>query len=136
MDVKFSFEYAGQGALGHVFRPVAKVSFKSPITEKWVIVWLIVDSGADYTILPRHFSEKLRISLEKDCRKDVTSGVGGKQVVYLYKSKIQVKLGSFERKVPLAFLDSDEVPPLLGRLDFLETFDTKFLKSHQVIFQD
>lgn len=136
MDVKFNFEYAGQGALGRVFRPVAKTSFKSLQEGKWVDVWMIVDSGADYTILPRHFSEKLRISLEKDCVKDITKGVGGEQTVYLYKSKIQAKIGSFERKVPLAFLDSDEVPPLLGRLGFLETFDTQFLKTHQVIFKD
>lgn len=136
MDVKFHFEYAGQGAFGRVFRPVARVTFKSLVVEKCVNVWMMVDSGADYTILPRHFSEKLRISLEKDCIKDVTSGVGGEQVVYLCKSKIQAKIGSFERIIPLAFLDSDEVPPLLGRLGFLETFDTQFLKTHQVIFKD
>lgn len=136
MDVKFKFEYAGQGVFGHVFRPVAKVTFKSPAVGKWVDIWMIVDSGADYTILPRHFSEKLRISLEKDCVKDVTTGIGGEQVVYLCKSKIQAKIGSSERKVPLAFLDSDEVPALLGRLGFLETFDTLFLKTHHILFKD
>lgn len=136
MDVKFSFEDAGQGTFGHTFRPVAKVTFKSPTMGKWVDIWMIVDTGADYTILPRHFSEKLRISLEKDCIKDITSGVGGEQVVYLYKYKILTKVGSLERKVPIAFLDSDEVPALLGRLGFLETFDTEFLKSHHIIFRD
>ena len=136
MDVKFSFEDAGKGVLGRVFRPIARVTFKSPTVEKWVDVWMIVDSGADYTILPRHFSDKLRISFERDCIKDVTKGIGGEQVVYLCKQKIQVKIGSFERKVPVAFLDSDEVPPLLGRLGFLETFDIEFLKSHTVIFKN
>ncbi|MBI2017711.1 retroviral-like aspartic protease family protein [Candidatus Daviesbacteria bacterium] len=135
MDVKFSFEDIGKGTFGHIFRPVAKVTFKSPTAEKWVDVWMIVDTGADYTILPRHFSEKLRISLEKDCIKDVTKGVGGEQTVYLCKSKIQVKVGSLERKIPVAFLDSDEVPPLLGRLGFLETFYTQFLKTHSVVFK-
>lgn len=136
MDVKFSFENAGQGTFGRILRPIAKVTFKSSSVEKWVDVWMIVDTGADYTILPRHFSEKLRISLEKDCIKDVTKGVGGEQAVYLCKSKIQAKIGSLERNVPLAFLDSDEVPPLLGRLGFLETFNTEFLRSHVVIFKD
>lgn len=136
MDVKFSFEYVGQGIFGRVFRPVAKVTFKSPTNEKLVDVWMIVDTGADYTILPRHFSEKLRVSLERDCIKDITKGIGGEQVVYLYKSKIQAKIGFLERRVPLAFLDSDEVPPLLGRLGFLETFDTQFFKNHQIVFKD
>jgi hypothetical protein len=51
------------------------------------------------------------------------------------KSKIQAKLGEFKRKVPLAFFDNNEVPALLGRLGFFETFNTKFLKSHVVIFK-
>ena len=136
MDVKFNFEDVGKGTFGHIFRPVVKTTFKSPTAEKWVNVWMIIDTGADYTILPRHFSEKLRISLERDCVKDITKGVGGEQTVYLCKSKIQAKVGSLKREVPLAFLDSDEVPPLLGRLGFLETFDVEFLKTHKVIFKD
>ena len=136
MDVKFSFEDAGQGVFGRIFRPVAKVTLKSPSAEKWIDIWMIVDTGADYTILPRHFSEKLRISLERDCIKDVTTGVGGEQVVYLCKPKIHVKIGSFEREIPLAFLDSNEVPALLGRLGFFETFDTEFLRTHLVMFKD
>lgn len=77
MDVKFPFENAGKGKFGHIWRPVAKVSLKSPLSENWVTVWMVVDTGADYTIIPRHFSEKLRVSLERDCVKDVTFGVGG-----------------------------------------------------------
>lgn len=30
----------------------------------------------------------------------------------------------------------NEVPPLMGRLGFLETFDTEFLKRHAVIFRE
>lgn len=136
MAVKFHFEDGGKGVFGHIFRPVAKVTFESPKIEKQVDVWMIVDTGADYTILPRHFSEKLRISLEQDCIKDVTIGVGGEQVVYMYKQKIKAKIGTLERLVPLAFLDSDEVPALLGRSGFLETFDTEFLKTHVLLFKN
>lgn len=97
---------------------------------------MIVDTGADYSILPRHFSEKLRISLEKDCLKDTTVGVGGKQTIYFYKKKIKVTIGHLERKVPIAFFDSNEIPALLGRLGFMETFDVEFLKTHAVVFKD
>lgn len=135
MDVKFPFEDAGKDRFGHIWRPVAKVSLKSSIQEKWVNVWMVVDTGADYTIIPRHFSEKLRVSLERDCIKDVTFGVGGDQTIYFLKSKIQARLGEFYRKIPLAFFDNNEIPALLGRLGFLETFNTEFLKSHSVIFR-
>lgn len=136
MDVKFPFEDAGKGIFGHIYRPVAKVTLKSPSIDKFVHIWMVVDTGADYTILPRHFSKKLRISLEKDCVKDTTLGVGGEQTVYFCKRKIRAKIGPLERDIPLAFLDSNEVPALLGRLGFLETFDTEFLKTHLVVFKD
>ena len=136
MDVKFPFENEGKTVFGHILRPVAKVTFKSPFINKFVDIWMVVDTGADYTILPRHFSEKLRISLENDCFKDTTFGVGGEQPVYFLKKKVWVKIGQLERDIPLAFLDSDEIPALLGRLGFLETFNTEFLKTHSVVFKD
>ncbi len=136
MAVKFHFDDGGKGIFGQIFRPVAKVTFESPKVEKLVDIWMIVDTGADYTILPRHVSEKLRISLEQDCIRDVTVGVGGEQAVYICKTKIKAKIGDLERMVPLAFLDSDEVPALLGRSGFLETFDTEFLKTHVLLFKD
>ena len=136
MDVKFPFEEAGKNFFGKIFRPIAKVSFKSPKADIWADTWMVVDSGADFSILPHYLSNDLGISLENDCVKDTTVGVGGEQVIYLCKLKITAKIGHLERNVPLAFFDSNEVPPLLGRLGFLETFDTEFLKTHLVIFKD
>lgn len=135
MDVKFKYEDIGKDRFGHILRPVAKVTLKSPRVDKRVDVWMIVDTGADYTILPRHFAEKLRVSFEDDCFKEMTLGVGGEQIVYFMKNKIIAWIGSMQRSIPLAFLDSNEVPALLGRLGFLETFDTKFLKTHTVVFK-
>lgn len=136
MDVKFSFEDAGRSYFGRVFRPIAKVSLQSPKSALWADAWMVVDTGADFTILPRYLSQDLRISLERDCVKDITAGVGGQQTIYLVKSKIKAKMGSLERMIPLAFIDTNEVPALLGRLGFLETFDTEFLKTHFVVFKD
>ncbi len=135
MKVQFHFEDVGANSFGHIYRPIASVQFHSLDQKVWVEVWMIVDTGADFTILPRHFSQKLRVSLEKDCKEDVTIGVGGEQRIYFLKKKLQVKIGSLEREVPLAFSESNEIPALLGRLGFMETFDTEFLKSHIVVFK-
>lgn len=97
---------------------------------------MVVDTGADFSILPYYLSEDLAISLEKDCLKDITEGVGGRQSIYMCKFKIKAKIGRLERSVPLAFFDTNEVPALLGRQGFLETFDTEFLKSHVVVFKN
>lgn len=135
MDVRFPFEDEGKASFGHIYRPVAKVTLASPTVDSTVDVWMVVDTGADYTIIPRHFSRKLRISLETDCLKDVTVGVGGAQTIYFCKKRITATIGSLQRNIPLAFFDTNEVPALLGRLGFLETFDTEFLESHTVVFR-
>lgn len=135
MELKFPFEYIGKGFFGFIYRPIAKISLRSPKSNLWIDTWMVVDTGADFTILPRYLAQDLGISLEYDCVKDTTTGVGGEQTVYLYKSRIEASLGSVLRDIPLAFLDSNEVPALMGRLDFLETFDTEFLKAHIVHFK-
>jgi len=136
MHVKFAYENIGKTSFGSIYRPVAKVTLHSPNVSKLVDVWMIVDTGADYSIVPRHISEKLRISIERDCFKDVTFGVGGGQTIYFCKKKIIAQIGLFEREIPLAFFDNNEIPPLIGRLGFLETFDTEFLKKHVVVFKE
>ena len=136
MDVKFPFENVGKSFFGTVYRPVAKVSLKSMKADVWAETWMVVDTGADFTILPQYLSGDLNISLEYDCIKDATVGVGGEQAIYLCKHKVAAKVGHIQRDIPLAFFDSNEVPAILGRLGFLETFDTEFLKSHVVVFKE
>lgn len=97
---------------------------------------MVVDSGADQSILPKSIALGLNISLEKDCVKDVTVGVGGTKNIYFMKNKIQATIGSFERMVPIAFVEGDDIPPLLGRLGFMEIFDVLFSKKHRVIFKE
>lgn len=55
-----------------------------------------------------------------------TRGVGGESTVYLLKKKIKVRLGNYEREIPVGFLSKDDIPPLLGRQEFLETFRVVF----------
>lgn len=136
MDVKFDYRYGGKGFFGAVYRPVAKVSFQSPVEDKlWVSTWMVVDTGADFTVLPRYISKDLGVSLETDCVVDTTRGVGGEETVYLMKKKMLARVGELERRVPVAFFAADEIPPLLGRLGFLETFDVEFLKKRRVVFR-
>lgn len=136
MGVRFSYKNVGENQFGKIFRPVAKVSLRSPTLPLWTETWMVVDTGADFTILPQYLSEDLGISLERDCSKDGMIGVGGEQSVYLLKTRVRAKIGNIERMIPLAFFDTNEVPALLGRLGFLETIDTEFLKTHTVVFKD
>lgn len=94
---------------------------------------MIVDTGADYTLLPRFMANELGVDLENDCRIFTTYGVGGGERVY-FLGKMKVKLGNWERTIPLGFLERNEIPPLMGRHLFLETFESLFSSDHTVSF--
>ncbi len=136
MDVVFDYDYIGDNLHGKIYRPVAKVTFKSPRNNSFVTSWMVVDSGADQSVLPKSLATRLNISLAQDCTRDVTVGVGGSKSIYFLKAKIQAEIGQFKKMVPIAFVESDDIPPLLGRLGFMELFDVLFSKKHKVIFKE
>lgn len=132
MVLKFPFKKEKSPILGNIYRPVAKVALWSN-AGYWAKIWMIVDTGADYTLLPRYMAEELKINMEKDCRIFNTYGVGGGERVY-FLPKIKAKLGRWERIIPIGFLERNEIPPLMGRHLFLETFETLFSKKRFVSF--
>ncbi|MDP3734951.1 MAG: retropepsin-like aspartic protease [bacterium] len=135
MTVEFPFEKSHSPVLGDVWRPVAQVFFRARNADLWREVWMIVDSGADYTLLPRYMAEHLGVNVEHDCKIFYTSGIGGTEKVY-FLPKIDAQLGDFERTVPVGFIDRNEVPPLLGRHLFMETLETYFSSKHRTHFSD
>ncbi len=134
MALTFQFEKSNSPILGTIYRPVARVFFYSKSKKRWYETWMIVDSGADYTLLPRYFSYRLGIDLKKDCQVFKTAGIGGEEKVHFLR-RIKAKLGIWEREIPVGFLDRDNVPPLLGRHLFLETFEVYFSPTHYVTFE-
>lgn len=133
MALTFQFEKSSSPILGIIHRPVTRVLFYSKRKADWYETWMIVDSGADYTLLPRYFSYRLGIDLKKDCQSFKTSGIGGEEKVYFLR-RIKAKLGVWEREIPVGFLDRDEIPPLLGRHLFLETFEVNLSTGHIITF--
>jgi len=133
MALTFPFEKKPSSIFKEVFRPVVQVFLYSEVKKIWYEIWMIVDTGADYTLLPKYFAERLKIDLKKECQLFKTAGIGGEEKVYL-KENLKVKIGNWERVVPVGFLDKENIPPLLGRQGFLETFEVLFSSNHTVNF--
>lgn len=133
MAITFDYEKHTSTIFRDVYRPVAQVDFFSQSKKRWYEIWMIVDTGADYTLLPKHFSLRLGIDLKKDCQIFHTSGIGGVEKVYLAKN-IKIRIGKWERRIPVGFIDKDNIPPLLGRQQFFETFEVFFSSNHTVTF--
>lgn len=130
MPISFPFKEEKSPIFGKISRPIAQVHFKDKKSNLWQPVTMIVDTGADYTLVPLFLAEELGVDLAKDCRTITTQGVGGTSKVYLLKNKIEARIGDLKRQIPLGFLDNDYVPPLLGRQEFLETFRVVFEKFY------
>ncbi len=133
MVVKFPFKEEKSAILGKIYRPIAQVYFLTKNSKQWTEIWMIVDTGADYTLLPRFMADKLRINMERDCKIFTTFGIGRGERVY-FLPRIRVKLGKWEHMIPVGFLERNEIPPLMGRHLFLEKFETLFSSDHTVSF--
>lgn len=119
--------------LGELYRPLVSVNFWSEPDRDWQQVSMIVDTGADYTLLPTYMARFLGLNLNAGQELE-TVGIGGKQKVWLIED-VSVKLGSFQRQIPVGIV-SGKVPPLMGRFGFFETFTTTFDKNRLVRFEN
>jgi len=127
MKVSFPYETESSSIFGLVKRPIALVSFWSEKRKRWLKYTVVVDTGADYTLLPYSAAEDLGVNLKKDCKKYQTFGIGGSETVSLVL-KYKIKIGNLELKIPLGFLGRDDIPPLLGRQECLNNFAVLFSK--------
>lgn len=133
MALTFTYEKSTSPIFGTIHRPIAQVYLFASMKNRWYETWMIVDTGADYTLLPKYFAQRLNVDLKKDCTVFKTAGIGGLEKVYLFK-QLKVKLGKWIRNVPVGFLDHDNIPPLLGRHLFLDTFEVLFSSNHTISF--
>ena len=85
---------------------------------------MVVDTGADYCVLPSRIA--LHLGIERgQCERYVASGIGGQQSVWLSR-KVRLRLGPWELRVPMGIVEREDLPPLLGRYHCLDVFDLRF----------
>lgn len=125
-EVSFPYAKKESSVFGWIRRPLALVELWSTLTDDWLRVPMIVDTGADYTLLPKYMALDLGIDLISDCVRQQTFGVGGTSSVFILKNPYPLRLGQRELRIPLGIIGQENVPPLLGRLKCLDVFDLRF----------
>ena len=103
--------------------PTAEVKIQSKEGE-WLSVFLLIDSGAALSALPRSDSVFLGINVEKGSTMYV-SGVSG-QPIRGWKHNLNIRFGDNALNLPFVFLDNPNAPRVLGRAGLFEKFSIVF----------
>jgi len=98
---------------------VIQCDFWSLRLKKWITIDTLIDTGADYSLLPRFLAYNLGIDLKKDCERIHTVGVGGSETVCFYP-RCRIRLGRRSLSIPVGFLSHNDIPVLLGRQKCLD----------------
>ena len=125
--VRFRYERRASAVFGAIRRPVALAHLYSPPLHRWIGYTMVVDTGADYCVLPASVAVDLGIALGA-CEPQSSSGIGGPQKVFFYRTA-RMRLGPWELRVPVGFVDREDLPPLLGRFRCLDRFDLRLRES-------
>lgn len=109
-------------SLGTILNPVIPVKILTP--KGFVTFQFLLDSGADFTLLPRHVADLVGINLRKSPLAK-TFGVEGKGV-HVFVSRITIKIGPEVFPIRCFFSERDDAPFLLGRMDLFSKFKIEF----------
>ena len=128
----FPYRRRRSGLFGEARRPLVDLEAYSKTTHRWILLEdLLADTGADVSILPR----RLGILLVKDVQKGrpvPIRGVAPGAEISVFFHRVRFRFAGKEFPVLVAIADSDDVPPILGRVQGLDRFNAAFRKGRQL----
>ncbi len=85
----------------------------------------LLDTGADFTMLPVNWAELLDIDLTS-CSQEHSYGIEGGKGVAVWLGKIRVKICRHELDIRCLFSENPACPYILGRADIFTHFNILF----------
>lgn len=130
--IEFYYQEEYSDKFGPILRPVAPILLTNRIkSDKFILVTMYIDSGADVTMIPLKAGEVL--GFEYDAKKVFQMhGFSGSLPCIL--DKAQIKIGTRRFFADVAWALSDDAPFLLGRRHIFEHFRITFDESKRKIF--
>jgi hypothetical protein len=90
----------------------------------WANHWFVVDTGADLASAPRALATQAGLEWEQLAPGGLRGVTGAPVAARL--GRVRLRAGGVEFVVRCMFVDSDRVPLVLGRADFLDRFVLTF----------
>lgn len=131
--ITFSFEEFYTENLGKILKPLAVVTLKH--REHSLKDIMLIDSGADVTLIPRDRGLFLKLKPPKHSEIKYLGGIaGGVAVVY---RTLDVVIEKVKFPCRAAWAMTEDVPSVLGRLDVFDKFNIEFRqRDRKVMFKE
>ncbi len=117
----YGISFTGEGSLKTF--PAAKVDFLNQQGE-WFTLFLLIDSGASVSVLPKADAPLFGIEL-KTGEPAAVAGIGADHLRG-WQHTLKARLTDKMVKIPVIFLDSDHAPRILGRQDVFTRYTLIF----------
>lgn len=117
--LRFAFTRGRSEIYGIVYRPSAKVYLRSS-RGTWLPHYMLVDTGADFSLLPKLIGEVLGLTKSATDRPHRAGAVGG--WIWVIMRRLRMRLGDREFEADVGWAQTNGAPLLLGRADVFDHF--------------
>ena len=132
--MKFPYIERESRIFGHILKPMIDIEIFSKTYGVWYgLNEVLVDTGADITLIPKSVGEILVSEIKNKKRAAIKGITPFELIVYIHMLKMRVANKEFQTKVAIA--ESDDVPAVLGRFGALDIFDAAFIKGKKVVLE-
>ena len=131
--MRFKYTEKENRIVGRILKPIIEIEIFSKNNLWYGLDEILVDTGADITLIPRYVGEELVHDIKSGEKASIKGITPFELIVYIHKLKIRAAGKEFETKVAIA--DSDEVPAVLGRFEALDLFDAEFINGRELILE-
>lgn len=131
--IQFPFQSKVSERFGLLLFPVARVLLSHG--QKAVAVDMIVDSGADISIVYESLGKYPGFAVKEGEEISTLGGIGG-EVPCLYR-ELGMQIGDISFPSRVAWVLSNRIPPILGRADVFDRFDIEMRQKERItIFRE
>lgn len=131
--MKIPYTQQKSNIFGAISRPLVTIKVYSKTKNIWIPVYdALADTGADTTLLPRYLGEMIVNDITTGKYIEI-KGIATSAVVIGFIHKVRLEVFHNEIDADLVIADTDDVRPVLGRLDGLDLFSVTFDKGKHII---
>jgi len=131
-----TFEYIKQKSaiFGTVGRPLIRIRIFSEKKKIWIPIYdVLLDSGADVSILPRFLGDMIVNDITKGKQIELR-GICPYSKLIAYIHNLRIIIVGKELSLPVAIADSDDVPVIFGRVKGMDMFNITLNNGKETVF--